>query len=58
MKDKFEIREGKERGNQKIVTSPKPKIKPAPQAAPQPQICYKTGKACKYNCHGLCKDSY
>lgn len=22
------------------------------------QICYKNGKPCKYNCSGLCKDSY
>jgi len=22
------------------------------------QECYKTGKECKYNCEGLCKDSY
>ena len=23
----------------------------------QIRICYKTGKRCKYNCDGLCKDS-
>jgi hypothetical protein len=52
MKDKFDIKEGREIGNQKHIKS----SRPIPQ--PAPQICYKSDKPCLYNCSGLCKDSY
>lgn len=28
------------------------------QLKPEPQICYKSNEPCKYNCSGLCKESY
>ena len=28
------------------------------QLKPEPQICYKSNEPCKYDCSGLCKESY